>query len=38
MQIGIFSNGNRSNKLAKTSYEEDLHEIIVADRLGMKEA
>ncbi|MEA2903978.1 MAG: hypothetical protein QOI12_1365 [Alphaproteobacteria bacterium] len=38
MQIGIFSNGNRNNKVAKISYEEDLHEIIVADRLGIKEA
>ena len=38
MQIGIFSNGNRNNKVAKLSYDEDLHEIIVADRLGMKEA
>lgn len=38
MQIGIFSNGNRNNEVAKQSYDEDLHEIIVADRSGMKEA
>jgi alkanesulfonate monooxygenase SsuD/methylene tetrahydromethanopterin reductase-like flavin-dependent oxidoreductase (luciferase family) len=38
MQIGIFSNGSRNNKVAKTSYDEDLHEVIVADRLGMPEA
>ena len=38
MQIGIFSNGNRNNKVAKLSYDEDLKEIIVADRLGMTEA
>src|SRR5262249_13042141 len=38
MQIGIFSNGARNNKVAKTSYDEDLHEVIVADRLGMTEA
>jgi alkanesulfonate monooxygenase SsuD/methylene tetrahydromethanopterin reductase-like flavin-dependent oxidoreductase (luciferase family) len=38
MQFGIFSNGNRNNKVAKLSYDEDLHKIIVADRLGMREA
>ena len=38
MQIGVFSNGNRNNTLAKTSYDEDLHEIILADRLGITEA
>src|SRR5882757_7948851 len=38
MQIGIFSNGNRNNKVAKLSYDEDLKEIILADRLGMTEA
>src|SRR5258708_28073712 len=37
MQIGLFSNGSRNNKVAKISYDEDLHEIIVADRLGMTE-
>jgi alkanesulfonate monooxygenase SsuD/methylene tetrahydromethanopterin reductase-like flavin-dependent oxidoreductase (luciferase family) len=38
MQIGLFTNGNRNNALAKTSYDEDLHEIILADRLGLSEA
>jgi alkanesulfonate monooxygenase SsuD/methylene tetrahydromethanopterin reductase-like flavin-dependent oxidoreductase (luciferase family) len=38
MQIGLFSNGNRGNKIAKTTYDEDLQEIVVADRLGMREA
>ena len=38
MQIGLFSNGNRNNALAKTSYDEDLHEVILADRLGISEA
>src|SRR3954453_1276636 len=38
MQIGLFSNGNRNNKVAKVSYDEDLEEIIVADRLGIREA
>jgi alkanesulfonate monooxygenase SsuD/methylene tetrahydromethanopterin reductase-like flavin-dependent oxidoreductase (luciferase family) len=38
MQIGIFSNGSRGNRVAKLSYDEDLHEVIVADRLGMTEA
>jgi hypothetical protein len=35
--LGLFSNGSRNNKVAKISYDEDLHEIIVADRLGMTE-
>ena len=38
MRFGIFSNGNRNNKVAKLNDDEDLHEIIVADRAGMKEA
>ena len=38
MKIGLFSNGNRNNALAKTSYDDDLHEIILADRLGISEA
>jgi alkanesulfonate monooxygenase SsuD/methylene tetrahydromethanopterin reductase-like flavin-dependent oxidoreductase (luciferase family) len=38
MHFGLFSNGNRNNKVAKLSYDEDLHEIVVADRLGMTEA
>ncbi len=38
MRIGLFSNGNRNNRLAKTSYDEDMHEIILADQLGISEA
>jgi alkanesulfonate monooxygenase SsuD/methylene tetrahydromethanopterin reductase-like flavin-dependent oxidoreductase (luciferase family) len=38
MQFGLFSNGNRHNALAKTSYDEDLAEVVLADRLGIQEA
>jgi alkanesulfonate monooxygenase SsuD/methylene tetrahydromethanopterin reductase-like flavin-dependent oxidoreductase (luciferase family) len=38
MQFGLFSNGQRRNALAKTSYEEDLQEIVLADQLGIQEA
>ena len=38
MQFGLFSNGQRRNAVAKTSYEEDLQEIILADQLGIDEA
>jgi alkanesulfonate monooxygenase SsuD/methylene tetrahydromethanopterin reductase-like flavin-dependent oxidoreductase (luciferase family) len=38
MQIGLFSNGQRHNELAKVSYQEDLDELILADQLGMSEA
>src|SRR3954452_17822163 len=37
MKFGLFSNGNRNNKVAKLTYDEDLQEIIVADRLGIEE-
>jgi len=37
MQFGLFSNGNRHNKLAKDSYDEDLQEIVLADKLGIQE-
>ena len=37
MRIGLFSNGSRQNRVAKISYDEDLHEIVVADRLGVEE-
>ena len=37
MRFGLFSNGNRNNKVAKLTYDEDLQEIIVADRLGIEE-
>ncbi len=38
MQIGLFSNGERLNQIARISYEEDLHEVIVADEIGIQEA
>ncbi|HXQ54179.1 MAG TPA: LLM class flavin-dependent oxidoreductase [Stellaceae bacterium] len=38
MQFGLFSNGQRRNQLAKLSYEDDLQEVILADRLGIQEA
>ena len=38
MKFGLFSNGQRRNALAKTSYDEDLQEIILADQLGIDEA
>lgn len=38
MKFGIFSNGLRHNKIAADSYDEDLAEIVAADRLGYDEA
>lgn len=38
MHFGVFSNGNRHNALAKDSYDEDLREIVLADKLGIEEA
>ena len=38
MRFGLFSNGQRRNAVARTSYEEDLQEIILADALGIDEA
>ena len=38
MQFGLFSNGQRRNMVARTSYLEDLDEITLADELGMREA
>lgn len=38
MHIGLFSNGERGNQVARISYDEDLHEVIVADELGIQEA
>src|SRR4051794_18924121 len=38
MKFGVFSNGTRHNQIARISYDEDLEEIILADRLGMTEA
>jgi len=38
MDFGLFSNGERTNQIAADSYDEDLYEIRLADRLGFKEA
>ncbi len=38
MQFGLFSNGQRRNAVARTSYLEDLDEVVLADGLGMREA
>lgn len=38
MEFGLFSNGERTNKVAADSYDEDLAEIIAADKLGFREA
>ncbi len=38
MHIGIFSNGERQNQIAKVTYDEDLAEVILADELGIQEA
>jgi alkanesulfonate monooxygenase SsuD/methylene tetrahydromethanopterin reductase-like flavin-dependent oxidoreductase (luciferase family) len=38
MDFGLFSNGQRHNTVAALTYEEDLHEIVVADELGFREA
>lgn len=38
MEIGLFSVSERYNKVAAKTYEEDLSEIVLADRLGMQEA
>src|SRR4051812_46178182 len=38
MRFGLFTNGNRLNQIAKISYDADLQEIILADKLGMEEA
>jgi alkanesulfonate monooxygenase SsuD/methylene tetrahydromethanopterin reductase-like flavin-dependent oxidoreductase (luciferase family) len=38
MEFGLFSNGERNGQVAAESYDEDLYEIVLADRLGFKEA
>lgn len=38
MHFGLFSNGERSRPIAADTYDEDLHEIQVADELGFAEA
>ena len=34
MDFGLFSNGERTNKVAAETYDEDLAEVMLADRLG----
>ena len=38
MEFGLFSNGERGNPVAQTTYDEDLAEIVYADGLGVAEA
>ena len=38
MDFGLFSNGERLPGLAADAYDEDLYEIVQADRLGYREA
>jgi alkanesulfonate monooxygenase SsuD/methylene tetrahydromethanopterin reductase-like flavin-dependent oxidoreductase (luciferase family) len=38
MDFGLFSNGERGTKAPADTYDEDLYEIKVADRLGFTEA
>lgn len=38
MEFGLFSNGERHNPIAADTYDEDLWEIVIGDRLGFQEA
>jgi limonene 1,2-monooxygenase len=38
MEFGIFSNGFRPHTSASQTYDEDLREIVLADRLGFRDA
>jgi alkanesulfonate monooxygenase SsuD/methylene tetrahydromethanopterin reductase-like flavin-dependent oxidoreductase (luciferase family) len=38
MEFGIFSNGERNNTIAADSYDEDLYEVMLAEKLGFREA
>src|SRR4051812_39346045 len=38
MEFGIFSNGFRPHTSAAQTYQEDLAEIVLADRLGFRDA
>jgi alkanesulfonate monooxygenase SsuD/methylene tetrahydromethanopterin reductase-like flavin-dependent oxidoreductase (luciferase family) len=38
MDIGLFSNGIRHRQIAAEAYAEDLHEVLVADEMGYREA
>jgi alkanesulfonate monooxygenase SsuD/methylene tetrahydromethanopterin reductase-like flavin-dependent oxidoreductase (luciferase family) len=37
MKIGVFSNGQRHNQIARDTYQEDIEEIVLADEIGMSE-
>lgn len=37
MEFGLFSNGERANKVAAYSWEEDLWEVLTAEKLGFTE-
>lgn len=38
MEFGIFSNGIRPHTVAANTYEEDIQEIVLADKLGFRDA
>ena len=38
MEFGLFSNGERGNPVAKSTYDEDLEEVVFADEIGLGEA
>jgi len=38
MEVGLFSNGIRHRQTAADAYREDLHEVLVADEAGFKQA
>jgi len=38
MEFGIFSNGFRPHTTAGRTYDEDIHEIVLADQLGFRDA
>ena len=38
MEFGIFSNGFRPHTTAAQTYDEDIHEIVLADQLGFRDA
>ena len=38
MEFGIFSNGFRPHTSASRTYDEDIHEIVLADKLGFRDA
>ncbi|MEX2455281.1 MAG: LLM class flavin-dependent oxidoreductase [Rhodospirillaceae bacterium] len=38
MEFGIFSNGFRPHTSAAKTYDEDIYEIVLADRLGFRDA